>query len=220
MKLMERKFGANEKKGGEKVSKLISLLRHPKMEERFKASEELVKIGKHAIEELRRLLDDEDWSIRWRVAYTIGRIGEKHKLNDEDVERIGKLTKDPDQNVRVWALKALKKIKFHKDVILKYLIEATKDDDPEVRKEAVGGLSHYETNEAVERLEQLLEDEDEEVRTISAWALGMVGNHKTYEILIDRLKNEESEKVAMMIKNAIFKLRKRYGVDYGYIGHA
>ena len=217
MKTNERQ---KDKTIGNKISKenlsiLISRFRHPKLEERFKASEEVVKIGYEAAPELMKLLVDNNWEVRWRAAYVFGKIG---LITDKDINSIGKLVEDPNQNVRVWALKALKLNK--RKSILKYLIKATEDSDSEVRKEAIEGLSFFEDKTAIKKIIKFLSDEECDVKVSSAWALGVNGNRESYEILRYKLMCEKDKQVVMIIRNSLSKLRIKLNLPEEIVGCA
>lgn len=80
-----------------------------------------------------------------------------------------------DSNVpRMAAAEAVEKTK---ESAVKALIEALKDENNEVRKQAAISLGEIKTPHAVEPLIATLKDEDPEVRKAAAWALGEIGKY-------------------------------------------
>jgi hypothetical protein len=68
-------------------------------------------------------------------------------------------------------------VKKTKESAVKALIEALKDENHEVRKQAAISLGEIKTPHAVEALIATLKDEDPEVRKAAAWALGEIGKY-------------------------------------------
>lgn len=71
------------------------------------------------------------------------------------------------------------------------LIDALKDGDGQVRKQAAWALGMKGGRSAVDLLVAALKDKDAGVRAEVAWALGMQGDKRAVEPLIDALKDED-----------------------------
>jgi beta-lactamase regulating signal transducer with metallopeptidase domain len=73
---------------------------------------------------------------------------------------------------------------------IRALIDALKDGDEQVRKQAAWALGMKGGRTAEEMLVAALKDADAEVRAEAAWALGMQGSERSVEPLISALKDE------------------------------
>ena len=72
------------------------------------------------------------------------------------------------------------------------LLEALKDSDPQVRKQAAWGLGINGGEGATDSLISSLKDEDPEVRAQAAWSLGMKGDSRAAEPLRAALKDDDA----------------------------
>ena len=75
---------------------------------------------------------------------------------------------------------------------LQALIDALKDSDDQVRKQAAWALGMKGGHRAVDLLVAALKDGSAEVRAEAAWALGMQGNDRAVEPLIAALKDSDA----------------------------
>jgi hypothetical protein len=71
------------------------------------------------------------------------------------------------------------------------LIEALKDGDGQVRKQAAWALGMKGGQKAIDLLVAALRDQDASVRAEAAWALGMQGDRRAVEPLVAALKDED-----------------------------
>jgi HEAT repeat protein len=94
----------------EDVERLIKALKHKDWKVRWKAAEDLGKIGDtRAVEPLIQALKDEDWQVRNNVAWALGEIGDARA-----VEPLIQALKDEDWPIHQVPRKALEKIKAKK----------------------------------------------------------------------------------------------------------
>lgn len=79
------------------------------------------------------------------------------------------------------------------------LIEALKDENPQVRSYAALALGEIRDKKAVEPLMEILDDPSPEVRRNAAYSLGEIGDIKAVEPLIELLKDEDVEVVRFTV---------------------
>lgn len=77
--------------------------------------------------------------------------------------------------------------------VIEGLKEALKDNDPQVRKEAMRALGLAGGSEVVGIMIEALKDSNASTRKHAAWALGMRGNQEVVEPLIGALRDENAE---------------------------
>lgn len=77
---------------------------------------------------------------------------------------------------------------------------------PAVRLEAARAAGEIEISDAAERLIELLEDDNEDVRMASAWSLSQIGGHGVQEALDMMLEETEETEQAEFIESAIDNL--------------
>jgi len=100
--------------------------------------------------------------------------------------------KSGEENVRSGAAEGLGYLAEKK--ALPNLLQATKDESPEVRCRAAFSLGLIGDARAIEHLERLLSDETPKVRWRAAWALGDFGEagyKKAFQALINALKDPD-----------------------------
>ncbi len=85
-------------------NRLIQELRQENKEVGSSAAQALGSMGEVAILKLIPLLDDKDTRVRWRAAYTLGRIGKSAKIA---IPKLMLMLNDRDENVRSSAAYAL-----------------------------------------------------------------------------------------------------------------
>ncbi len=158
-----------------RVKRLIEELRDGSPKTRMRAAYELGETAAPvAIEPLVHALRDGDKKVRWRAAYALGKLGEAghSKVYDSIIDAFGV---EEDWNVRrIIALQLRHAGKRGFDA----LIKALKDESKFVRRYAAFALGQRGELEAVEYLEELLDDPAPEVRSYAAQALEKIaGNH-------------------------------------------
>lgn len=79
------------------------------------------------------------------------------------------------------------------------LIEALKDENPQVRSFAALALGEIRDKKAVEPLLEILDDPSPEVRMNAAYSLGEIGDVKAVEPLIELLKDKNGEVVRLTV---------------------
>lgn len=86
------------------------------------------------------------------------------------------------------------------------LIKLVHDRDKAVRIAAISGLGKAGKNDSCNVLLTLMLDDDPEIRTASATALGVLGNPRARTLLLHHLGVEKDEQVIAAIKSAVGKL--------------
>lgn len=129
-------------------------------------------------EELRALLQDPDWRVRWRATIGVGK-----KRNVQDLNVFGKLLSDKNFLVRREAARAVRWLFGCSPEVSKRFCELLKDPNFSVRREAARGfrwlrfyLSEEEKKQAVKALTEVVNDPDKHVRREASWTLGELGN--------------------------------------------
>lgn len=156
-----------------------------------------VKIRKQAINNLEGIKDetaigplikaatDENTQVRFKAAEILGTLGTAavDKL-------ITQFQKEEGQKKRyiVYALKQTKD-----DKVIPYLVEATEDEDPIVRKVAIRGLGEIVANDNIDDIAKGLEDEDWGVRLAAVHALGDLETEEGIK-LIKKARRKEKDK--------------------------
>ncbi len=144
----------------------------------------LLNMGKPAVEALIAGLDDKDADLRWRCVLALGETGDR-----QAVEPLAKALKDENMRIREAAAQALGKIGDKRAVSA--LIDALSDDDHYVREFAANSLGDIGEESAVEPLIGRLRDEIWQVRCAAVRALGDIGNEKAIPALIEALGDKE-----------------------------
>ncbi|MFC1997236.1 HEAT repeat domain-containing protein [Chloroflexota bacterium] len=85
---------------------------------------------------------------------------------------------------------------------------------PAVRTEAARAAGEIEISDALERLIELLDDDNEEVRLASAWSLSQIGGEGVQEALDMMLHETEDTEQANFIESAIDNLIFNQGVQF------
>jgi HEAT repeat protein len=153
------------------VEPLIEALRDDDINTTVYARISLGEIGSSAVDPLIQALQNKDYLIRSRAAYTLGLI-----QDDRAVEPLIQVLSDEEWVVRENAAEALGMIKDERAV--EPLILAIKDDDYIVRKRAAESLGEIGDLRAVEALKEALKDENSDVQSIAKEALAKIENDR------------------------------------------
>jgi HEAT repeat protein len=87
-----------------------------------------------------------------------------------------------------------------------HVLEMLDNDDPEIRREAARAAGELELHESTDRLLELLEDSDQEVRMATIWSLSQIGGDGVQEAL-ELLSEETDDKdEAELIEDALDNL--------------
>ena len=159
--------------------------------------DELVKMGKSAVELLITALKDEDSDVRWEAAEILGKIKDPRA-----VESLITALKDKDSVLQGRAVEALEKIG---KPAVEPLITALKDEDSDVRWRAAEILGKIKDPRAVESLIAALKNEDLWARRRVAEALGGQGwkpgdDTEKFDYLIAK---QEWDELVKMGKSAV-----------------
>lgn len=217
------------------VSALIIALRTNDRRTHTLVVDDLVRIGRPAVEPLLAVLNDQNPNVRAGAARALGKIGDVRALDalvfrlrfDDDVEvrksavwalhiggarAVGPLIealRDPDEWVRFGAVIVLAKI--GQPAVLS-LIGALKENRPVVRASAAETLGRIGDLRAAEPLSELLYDPDDEVWQQAAISLGRMRDARAVKYLVGIIRNPNSELRTKAIK-ALGHIRDVRAVD-------
>ncbi len=142
-----------------------------------------------------------------RAAFeALGKIGDKRA-----VEPLEDMYYDEDSCNKVYAAAALYKITGDEDA-LEFVIRATRHVDESIKKCAVNALSALKAPESVDALLALLDDDDNELRTIVIKTLGEIKDPRSVEPLI-RTSRYKKSYVGMEALRAFTKINDPRVVD-------
>jgi HEAT repeat protein len=216
-----------EEKPKDEIEIQIDLLKDPDWVVRREAAITLGEMGdERCAEPLCRALYDGDWQVREVAIDALGQIG------SPAVEKLIKLLRDWD--VRKYAIIALGKIRDERvlDPLMQQLrneefkeyatnalvevgqpavprlIEALKDKDDNVRKEAVLALGRIKQPEAVDSLIGMLADKDWYTRLTAAAALEAIGDERGRDAIKPLMKDPDMV-VRMRVERILAKWKKQ-----------
>jgi len=152
----------------------IELLKHEDPDIRANAAFKLGRSGEHgviALDELANAINDNDAKVRMNVARAIGDIGIP---SEKAVEALKSRFNDEDPIVKFFAMNSLTimDVDYEGDST-KVLIEAIEDEDPKIRRSAIGLLAGCASDSVAAKLAVInsLNDTDSFVREGAAWFL-------------------------------------------------
>lgn len=164
------------------IDELIKQLSDRNTKTRLDAANELAKLGTEAIEPVKKLMANPDFTIRRIAAYILGKINEPATV-EILVEALG----DDNPDVRKSAAQALNRLG---KVAIPLLIRALGNISKDVRASAVWALSKM-GDIVIEPLIEVLSSEVKDVRASAVWALSKVGESAIAPLLA---KMEDPEK--------------------------
>jgi HEAT repeat protein len=216
-----------EEKPKDEIDIQIELLKDPDWVVRREAAITLGEMGdERCAEPLCRALYDGDWQVREVAIDALGQVG------SPAVEKLIKLLRDWD--VRRYAMTALGKIRDERvlDPLMHHLrneefkdyaanalvelgqpavprlIEALKDKDDNVRKQAVVALGRIKHADAIDPLMAMLADKDWYTRLTAAAALEAIGDERGREAIKPLLKDPDMV-VRMRVERILAKWKKQ-----------
>ncbi len=147
-----------------------ALLIDPSEAVRDAAAESLARLGPSGQAMLRRFIQHEDASIRWRAAKALGGI---KKPEEDVVVALQAATRDGDEQVRLRAAESLWKIVADAEPILPVIVELLTSDDRGIRIRAIELLEQFgpQAKPAYARLKELAGDNRQHVRRAAQMAL-------------------------------------------------
>ena len=152
------------------VEELINSLNDKDWNIRMNAAKTLVEIGEPAVSKLVDSLKDKNWQIRWYVTEILGEIG-----NVRSIEPLIKHLNDKNIGVQSNSVIALVKIgKPGMDILIGNL----NSKEWQIRKHVAEILGEIGDKRGVEPLENLLNDENDDVRSSVKLSLEKINNHK------------------------------------------
>jgi HEAT repeat protein len=165
-----RKLGA--------IESLRDLLSYADPEIRGMAVTGLAKMGhRESLQDVARLMQDEDMEVRRRAAGFMGEIA-----CHETLSWLAQALQDRENAVRCEALKSLGKIKAEEACDL--AMQALQDPEWQVRYAAVTTRGEIGHNKALDTLvDVMFGGEDEEIRAWAAWSLGEIADVRAIEPL-------------------------------------
>lgn len=195
------------------IVSLINDLASPDNNTQLRAENRLIRIGEPAIEPVIEAARHPNPQVRWRAAFVLGEIGDRRgysvvldMLHDEDaaaraaavdavakiggadaIEPLAKVVLDAQRDDHAashaaWALGRLE------ELALQALLEVWQEGDAAARREVVYPLAEIGDPTAIEPLAERLDDPD--LCLDVADALGMLGDARGLDILIDHLCNK------------------------------
>ncbi len=203
--------------GDEVVEHLLEVLKDGSWEVRHDAVIALGEVGgDKAVEGLAELLKGEDeFEIKEKIIYSLGKIGDKeavevlegfigeeelhHKLarslcsieNQVAEEPLIKLFEEGDRDTRMIVAEGLGNMDEMSENILDTLYKGLKDDIWRVREESAKALGELEDGDSVERLLDLLDDENSYVVESVLKSLGKLGDDPIVEDIKGKLHDED-----------------------------
>jgi HEAT repeat protein len=216
-----------EEKVKDEIEIQIDLLKDPDWVVRREAAITLGEMGdERCVEPLGHALRDGDWQVREVAIDGLGQIGSPavelliKLLRDWDVRKyaIAALGKIRDERVLDPLMLQLKNDEFKDDAVnalvelgepaLSRLINALKDKDENVRKQAVLALGRIKHVEAIDPLIDMLADSDWFTRLTSAAALEAIGNDRGREAIKPLMKDPDMV-VRMRVERILAKWKKQ-----------
>ena len=216
-----------EEKVKDEIEIQIDLLKDSDWVVRREAAITLGEMGdERCVEPLGHALRDGDWQVREVAIDGLGQIGSPavelliKLLRDWDVRKyaIAALGKIRDERVLDPLMLQLKNDEFKDDAVnalvelgepaLSRLINALKDKDENVRKQAVLALGRIKHVEAIDPLIDMLADSDWFTRLTSAAALEAIGNDRGREAIKPLMKDPDMV-VRMRVERILAKWKKQ-----------
>jgi HEAT repeat protein len=200
---------------------------------------ELISIGKNAIDQLIDALQHEKWYVRRKILEILGELQDKRVINS----LIEIIKEEKNSYVRETCVESLGKI--GEKATIPFLISLLNDKDPQVRIEASLALGKMKAVRAVESLchnlstknagvrwaavraigvikdakaaviplISLLDEEKEiesNIRDWAAWALGEIGDIRAVKTLLNALKKDKSPDVRQEAELALEEIAKKH----------
>jgi HEAT repeat protein len=187
----------DEEKVKDEIEIQIDLLKDADSVVRREAVITLGEMGdERCVEPLVRALRDGDWQVREAAIEALGTVGSPavealiKQLRDWDIRKaaICALGKIKDERVLAPLIDQLRNDEFHEDATralvelgepaVERLVEALRDKDENVRKQAVIALGRIKATTAIDPLVEMLKDKDWFVRLTAAAALEKIGDER------------------------------------------
>ncbi len=217
----------DEEKVKDEIEIQIDLLKDPDWVVRREAAITLGEMGdERCVEPLCRALRDGDWQVREVAIEGLGQIGSPavqqliKLLRDWDVRKyaIAALGKIRDERVLDPLMLQLRNDEFKDDAInalvelgepaVSRLINALKDKDENVRKQAVLALGRIKNIEAIDPLIDMLADSDWFTRLTAAAALEAIGDSRGRDAIKPLMKDPDLV-VRMRVERILAKWKKQ-----------
>jgi len=189
----------------EDLSQLITRLEHPDPACRKQALADLRQLGEGALPLLRQALNVGLGATRPAAAEALVSLGERA------VECLQDALRDPEREVRVWAVWSLKQIEAPAATLP--LLEALEDVDSAVRRQAVDAVALRDGSAVTTALCGVLQDADPGVRQRTAELLGARGDHLAAPDLCAALRDNSTG-----VRKASCKALGELGSELGVSG--
>jgi len=153
-----------------------------------------VEIPSEGVEQIGKLLSNEDSDVRKRAAWAVGRMGSDAK---NLIPQLLQLFRDENSDVRKAAAWAVGQMESEAKDLIPQLLQLFRDEDSRLSSTAaiaVGNLGS-EVKELISQLQQLFRDENSDVREAAAIAVGDMGSEAKELIpqLLQLLRDEDSD---------------------------
>jgi len=154
---------------------------------RYWSQKVMERIGPEELDSIQDvLITSRDSEMRYFAAYTLSLIGTDTSLP----HLISSALNDPNEWVRKYSITAISKIENQKSVDT--LIKLLYDDDEEIAYWSAKSFSNI-GDIAAERLRNLLDEKDKNIRNLIILALGGIGDDKSMRLLIEKLSSSGLE---------------------------
>jgi len=180
------------------VEPLIQVLGDGSGSVRAKAIESLGEINdSSAIEPLIGMLRDNEGEVRFAAIKSLTKMG--RQVSEPLIEAL----KTNDQAIQLGAATVLGNVGG--DESIEPLIETFKGGEPEVRKAAGESLAKINRSSPVEPIMQILKDENMPpgIRGDAAWALGLMGDARAKDLLLQVMGNDKDSEVRLCAARAL-----------------
>ena len=181
----------------ESVTELMNSLKTGDVKQQKQAARDLVDIGRPAVKPLLKLLEDDEWKLRWYASEILGEIGDKEAVQ-------GLIVAMGDDNSGVRSKSMLSLVEIGKAAI-DPLIKALSDENWQIRRHAAEALGVISTKKAVKPLIETLNDKNSWVQKTATESLGNIGDKRAVDPLKNMLKADNLE-VRDAVSEALEKL--------------
>lgn len=154
------------------------------------------------VEAMLQAIDDESEAVRAQVYDALSRYRGQRDLTSVFIKGLS----DACDTVRLTSIKNLTEMEAQSPYIFTCLMDAIRDATPEVRRYACIGLQAFATDEAIDAIVSVLQnDMDGSIRALAADSLSGMENEKAFSALVHALNRETDEDVRLAAARALGK---------------
>jgi HEAT repeat protein len=215
------KFKMNEINWEYRVKDLIQKLQSDVIDTKQQAAWELHKLAedkisetKLAIHSLREAIKDENWAVRKMSILALGELN----VSEDIPTIIDFLMNDTNTEVRIGSAEALGDMKAVEAI--PYLLKTMEDSADMLRHVSTWSIGKIgiKAKEAVPKLIEYLKKPDEigivQINRLAAWALGMIGDKRAIEPLIEALNNIIDHEMKFTIAYSLTQIEGKKGIGF------